>query len=128
MLNFSSFVDPFEYRSFNQQCFLDSKGAHALYRTFIKYYSIDSWNRGLCESIVCGEVNINVAEFLDKKDTIVQIDWEQRKHLTQKLKVFGVPTQLIYIGGCEAARRSGTMNRDDLMKLIAAVKSREQCQ
>ncbi|MGP8320102.1 MAG: thioredoxin family protein [Methanosarcinaceae archaeon] len=70
----------------------------------------------------------NVAELLDKEDTIVQIDWEQQKHLTQKLEVFGVPTLLIYIDGCEAARRSGTMNRDDLMKLIAAVKSREQRQ
>jgi hypothetical protein len=71
----------------------------------------------------------NVAELLDKEDTIVQIDWEQQKHLTQKWEVFGAPTLLIYIGGCQAARRSGTMNRYDLMmKLIAAVKNRaDEC-
>lgn len=89
---------------------------------------VNIWAWWSDECRIMSSLMSNVAELLDEKDIIVQIDWEQQKHLTQKLEVFGVPTLLIYIGGCEVARRSGTMNRDDLMKLIAAVKNREQRQ
>lgn len=65
-----------------------------------------------------------MADLLDEQDAIVQIDWDQHRGLAQKLEVFGVPTLLIYISGCERARYSGTMNKQDLIRGIIQTKHR----
>lgn len=55
---------------------------------------------------------------LDEQDQVVQVDWDRQKELAQELEVVGVPTLLIYIGGREVARYSGTMTRNELVKRI----------
>jgi len=64
-----------------------------------------------------------VVSALDEYDKIVQVDWDQQKRLAQELEVFGVPTLLIYVGGTEVARYSGSMSKGGLLKRIVEAKN-----
>lgn len=89
---------------------------------------VNFWASWSDECRIMSSIMRDVAELLDKEDTIIQVDCEQQKRLARKLGVFGVPTLLIYIRGYQIARWSGTMIKDDLRKLIAAAKNHEQSQ
>jgi thioredoxin-like negative regulator of GroEL len=60
---------------------------------------------------------------LDEEDVIVQVDWDHQKILVSELKVYGIPTLLIFASGDEVARYSGIVNKDDLVIKIVEVKN-----
>ena len=64
-----------------------------------------------------------LGNLLDEPDRIVQIDWDHQKKLANELKVYGVPTLLIFSSGSEIGRYSGILAKDDLMTKIVAVKN-----
>lgn len=64
-----------------------------------------------------------LTNLLDEPDTIVQIDWDHQKTLANKLKVYGVPTLLIFSSGSEIGRYSGIVATGDLMTKIVEIKN-----
>lgn len=64
-----------------------------------------------------------IRNLLHEPDTIVQIDWDHQKKLANELKVYGVPTLLIFSSGSEIGRYSGIVAKDDLMTKIVEVKN-----
>jgi len=68
---------------------------------------------------------LNVTDFLDERDAIVQVNWDEQRRLAQELEIFGIPTLLIFASGCERARYYGTMKGEDLIGLIIAAKNRD---
>jgi thioredoxin 1 len=60
---------------------------------------------------------------LDEPDRIVQIEWDHQKKLANELKVYGIPTLLIFSSGSEIVRYSGIVAKHDLMTKIVEVKN-----
>jgi thioredoxin 1 len=63
---------------------------------------------------------------LDEQDTIVQVDWDHQKILISELKVYGIPTLLIFVSGSEVARYSGVVNKEGLLTRIMEIKNNNQ--
>jgi thioredoxin 1 len=77
-------------------------------------------------SAECGRMSTvmrKVTDLLEVKDAIVHLDWDHHRELARELKVFGVPTLLIYMNGNEVGRHSGTMSENDLMRRIVEAKN-----
>ena len=67
----------------------------------------------------------HIRDLLDDQDAIVQVDWDQQRHLVKEFEVLGIPTLLIFVCGNEVARYYGTMNKEDLRKCIVEAKKRD---
>ena len=74
----------------------------------------------------CRQMSKTMRKFgnlLDEPDIIVQIDWDQQKKLANELKVYGIPTLLIFSSGNEIGRYSGILAKDDLITKIVEIKN-----
>lgn len=65
-----------------------------------------------------------ITDLLNSDDKIVQIEWDMHGGLDRELKVFGVPTLLLYMDGHEIGRYSGTVALPELKRRIESVKRR----
>lgn len=64
-----------------------------------------------------------ITALLNGGDKIIFIDWDRQVGLARELKVYGVPSLLIYNGGFEVARGSGIISEFELKNWIEKEKA-----
>lgn len=64
-----------------------------------------------------------ITALLNGEDKIVFIDWDRQLGLARELKVYGVPSLLIYNDGFEVTRCSGVISESELKNWVEKEKA-----